>query len=266
MIAVAGPFIGDFEQEVVTFRPYVRWCYETSECDKMYVNTHSNRMFLYDFLSDDNLIPVPEQLSRAEGEQKGYIHTLIAPKDFNILVKFFKDEVVLREGCNKRDLHKVMVNYVKSTAHYSVYKKTFTKIRNINIKNPYKGKVVFIPYGDRRKRLLYIKEFLKNYVIIGNQQTRFRDENVILNRIDYFSNGWKLMVKIITEAKAVICPVSFWTYICNLQQVPVFSWGENVGQFKEDGIYHFGNKKCTAIASMRNDILVKMIQHFLEEL
>jgi hypothetical protein len=268
MIGIAGPYIGDFEQEIITFRPYIRWVFQNTEVSKMYVNTHFNRMFLYEnFIPAEQIIPVPEHLSRAEMEQSGYIHNLIAPKDFNILVKMIKEDVIGREGCTKRDLEMFTLSYIKSTTPYSIYQKLFHSIDGLDIKNPFKGKIIYIPYNDKHRRLKAVKEFLADHdsVIMGDQSTRFKDDNVVLSRSDYFSNGWKTIIKAISEAKALICPVSYWSVIGNLQQVPVFTWGENVGQFKEGGIYSF-NKKCTAIATIKIDVIIEMIEHFLEEI
>ena len=87
----------------------------------------------------------------------------------------------------------------------------------------------------------------------------------MLSKIDYYENGFKLLIKMISEAKAVICPISYWTTICNLQHSPVFSWGESVGQHREDGIYHFNNSKCLALPADDMNIVLHMMEDFLEE-
>ena len=63
-ILACGPYLGDFEQEIITFRPYCRWLYEVVEHDKIYLNTHFNRFFLYDFVPDQNKISVYMQFTR----------------------------------------------------------------------------------------------------------------------------------------------------------------------------------------------------------
>jgi hypothetical protein len=78
---------------------------------------------------------------------------------------------------------------------------------------------------------------------MGDNKTYFKEENEVLSFLDYFERGYKFIVRCIIEAKAIICPVSHWTLIANIHKVPVFSWGEYVSQYKEDGIYHFDNKE-----------------------
>jgi len=270
MILAIGPYIGNFEQEILTFRPYTRWLWEIwgNEYDKLYVNTHFNRMFLYDFLPKENLIPVFENLTRDELNQKGYIHRSIKPKDYQILVKNMKDIIMDKENCGKKDIQVDGVGYIKSTPPIPIHRKKFTKIE-CDIENEFKDHIVFIPLNrDNRDRLAGVKQHLKDIdkdtIIIGSKKTRFRDENVVLNRVDYTENGYKVMVKIVSEARAVFCPISHWTTICNLQGAPVFSWGEQPGQHKPGGIYNFGNKNCLALPISPISVMREMIDYFLE--
>ena len=280
MILVIGPYIGDFEQEVLTFRPWARWLYDRIddlfEFEKVYIHTHFNRFFMYrDFIPDEFLIPVYENLSRDETNQQEYIHNSIDSRDYNILMRNIKDEIISREGCNKKDIQIEHLNYAKYMPHMPIYKKLFSKIQTdeiINDLNEYKDKIVFIPALSPRVKsediLVEVRSLLKDYkdvIIVGDKKSRFRDENVILDRVDYIENGFKLIVDIISEARAVVCPLSFWTTICNLQQVPVFSWGAQVGQHKEGGVYWFGNKNCWALPNSDTKTILKMIEHFLKE-
>ena len=75
---LVGPFLGDYKTEIIDFRPYVRWIYEAIKPEKMFVATHSNREFLYDWAT---VIPVFEDLSRDELNQSGFIHNSISQKD-----------------------------------------------------------------------------------------------------------------------------------------------------------------------------------------
>jgi hypothetical protein len=269
MIIIGGPYIGNFEHEVMTFKPYILWLMRTLTVDDVFVNTHKNRAFLYDFIPEENIIPIYEHISRDEMGQVGYIHEQVAQKDFQSFMKDLKNNVCELTECNKRDIGMYNLSYVRSTPHYSIYNKTFSKIVNLDIENPYKGKIVFIPYeAEDFDVLLEVKMFLENYdtVIAGDKRTAFNDENPVLSMIDYYENGWKLIIKIITEAAAVVCPLSFWTTICNLQQAPVFSWGKNVGQHRSGGIYHFGNDKCMTVSLENIDSVLNMLEHFLEEI
>jgi hypothetical protein len=222
-----------------------------------------------DFISSDFILPIFEDLSRDELGQQGYIHNTITQKDYQILLRSIKDIIVGKEGCNKREIEVYGLSYIKSTPPLSIYNKRFLPIGHseINVED-YVGKIVFIPDRTSSGSILrLIRDSLKDYVIIGDQKTRFTKDNVVLNLVDYFENGWKYMIQIISKAKAVVCPLSYWTTICNLQAVPVFSWGDHVGQHREGGIYHFGNKNCLAFPFNGNkEVLVKMLKHFLKEL
>lgn len=268
MIILGGPYIGNFEHEVMTFRPWLLWLFTRYDIDKMYVNTHKNRSFLYDFIPNENIMPVYEHISRDELGQNGYIHEQVDQRDFQSFVKNIKTQICeLNDDCNKRDIITRNLSFVRSTPHYSIYNKTFSKIGNLDIENPYKDKIVFIPYLGEEPDLLKIKDFLKDldFIIVGDKCSIFQNENVVLPMIDYYENGWKLILKIITDARAVVCPLSYWTTICNLQQVPVFSWGGNVGQHRPGGIYYFGNQKCIVVPLNDIDSIINMLEHFLEE-
>jgi len=71
------------------------------------------------------------------------------------------------------------------------------------------------------------------------------------------------------NAKAIITPCSHWTAIANLQKVPVISWGNTVGQYKEQGLYHFNNNLSRSIyydddAKIEN--LIGQIDRYLMEI
>ena len=271
-----GPFIGAFKDEILTFRPYARWLMEAIPYSSVYLNTHMNRTFLYEFVPDENIIPVYEFFSRNEKGQRGYVHQDLQQKDFNLLVRKFKNEIVERESCSKKEVEVHHLNYVKSTPHYSVYNKIFEEIStptNINIPKEHHNKVVFIPaVTEPVEKCSYIYSYLKqehDCLVIGSTDTWFSNDNVVLSNIDYFENGWKYIVNYIAKAKAVICPLSYWTALCNLQNKPVFSWGLNPGQYRQDGMYYFGNKKSVTIPASNDtnpDIIIGMIEYFLNEI
>jgi hypothetical protein len=272
MILIIGPFVGNFEQEILTFRPWSRWLFERvkelPEFEKVYVNTHFNRFFLYDFIDSDNLIPVYENLSRDELGQQDYIHNTIDTKDFNILIRTIKDRVCTQENVNKKDIQIEYLNYAKYMPHMPIYKKLFSRI-DVDEESDLQNKIVFIPDNSCKKsQLLAIKTFLDDYedvVIVGDRKCRFKDKNEVLNKYDYVENGYKTIIKAITDARCIITPLSVWTTVCNLQQKPVFSWGANPGQHKEGGVYWFRNKDCWSLADLSLDTTLGMIEHFLKE-
>lgn len=271
-VLAIGPYIGSFQEEIFTFRPYAHWLSEAIEWDKIYISTHLNRVFLYEnFAPVENIIPVFQQYSRDEENQNGYIHNKIQKKDFRLILKNFKEEIIKREKCSKRDIEIHHLSYSKSTPPYSVYNKLFDKIPEVNIKIPkrHHNKIIFIPAKTEKIELLaYVYKWLKkryNVIVVGSTDTWFSNDNVILNQVDYFENGWKYIVQYITQARAIICPSSYWTGLSNLQRKSVFSWGENPGQYRDGGLYNFGNKKCVVIPeSMNPNVIIKGMEDFLK--
>jgi len=274
-ILAIGPFIGSFQEEILTFRPYARWLSRAIDWDKIYLSTHINRLFLYDFVPDDNIIPVYQQFSRDEKNQDGYIHKKINKKDFNLILKTFKDKILERENCNKRDIEIHHLSYSKTSPPYSIYNKIFEEIPEVDLSIPQKheNKIIFIPSKQERlEKLAYIYDFLKScddIIVVGSTDTWFSKDNVVLNKVDYFENGWKYIIQYITKARGVICPLGYWTTISNLQSKPVFSWGENPGQYKTNGIYNFGNEKYSIIPSDEEtspNIIIQSMENFISEI
>jgi len=262
MILAVGPFVGSFEQEIVTFRPYVLWLMSVLKYDKVYISIHFNRSFLYDFIPTENIIPIYKYLSRDELGQNGCMHDSLNIKEFNDLLKGFKNTISKKENCSKKDILSYYINYTKAINQYPIHNKKFQNINIdcINIPDEYKNKCVFIPY-IKSKTTMDVYNRLKDPIVIGDMKTYLMNENVIFKFVDYFENGWKYIIGIISSAKIVVCPLSYWTLICNMQKVPVFSYGNSLGQYKEDGIYHLGNKKSIAVPY--SVIAMKVLENFL---
>jgi hypothetical protein len=272
-ILAIGPYIGSFEEEILTFRPYARWLSKAIEWDKIYLSTHINRLFLYDFVPEENMIPVYQQFSRDERNQYGYIHKKINKRDFRLILKTFKEKILENENCNRKDIEIYNLSYTKTSPQYSIYNKIFEEISEIvlNIPKNHENKIIFIPAKQERlEKLAYIYKWLEeNYdiIVVGSTDTWFSQDNVVLNKIDYFENGWKYIIQYISKSKGVICPVSYWTTIANLQSKPVFSWGENPGLYRSDGIYNFGNRNVSIIPSDNDtspDIIIKGMESFIK--
>ena len=271
-----GPYVGDFEQELLTFRPYVKWLSEIMEYDNLYLNTHMNRRFLYDFIPDENVIPVYETFSRNELGQNGYMHGDLSKKDFILLVSKFKEKIIEIEGCNKSDVEIYYLNYSKNLSNYPYHNKIFNKIlrpNDIRVPKEHKNKIVFIPdRSDNIDRLFILLKYLQNkysdeIIVVGNMESWFSSDNVILRFPDYFANGWKYILSYILESKCVVCPLSYWTSLCNLQKIPVFSWGESPSQHRTDGLMNFDNDKCVVIPSDKDtdvSILISAIDYFIK--
>ena len=269
-----GPYIGDFEQEVFTFRPYIKWISEYVDSDAIYLNTHFNRTFLYDWIQPEKTFPVYEFLTRDELGQFGYVHNQFKTRDYLLLTKIFKETIVNVHRCSKRDIEIFGLNYARSKPVYTIYKKLFQPISvpDINIKEEYENRIVYIPSTGYHLEEVYEHVAQKYDAIVAgdlNLTGYCSENNVVLDYTDYFENGYKYIFKILDSAEAVICPVGIWTFIANLQGIPVFSFGEAPGNYKEDGLYHFGNYRSTVIpADEDTDVksIFGMIDYFMGKL
>lgn len=256
-----GPYIGDFEHEVLTFIPYMKWISSVLNPPEIYVSTHFNRSFFYSWIPHDNIYPVYEEFSRNELQQNKYIHENVSLSDYMLILKQFKNNIQSKHP--DKEVDNYYLNYSKSSKiHYPIYKKEFKRIGIDKGKSDY---IVFIPdnrYCADELQQIYdelIKEH--NVIIVGDMKTHLVDDNVVLQYPDYVENGYKYIMKYIISAKAVICPASHWSALANIEQVPLFTWGPQVTQFKEGGIYNFGNK-CLAIPADEEIEIEKIVSAF----
>jgi hypothetical protein len=207
-ILAFGPYIGDIESEILTFRPFVRWHTEVIDHDVVYINSHHNRSFLYDWIDKDYFIPVYENLSRNEFDQEGYIHKTIKHNDFSLFIRNLRNEISNRCDCNMKDVDLYNLSYSKSSPPYSIYRKIFEKLPYFNDVEVDET-VVFIP--DSREKELVLEEIKyhlegKNvdFKTIGDMKTHLEDDNEILKNIDYFDICYKHIIQYINKAKLLI--------------------------------------------------------------
>jgi len=268
MVLSLGPYIGDWEYEIMVFRPYVKWVSEIIECDNIFLSTHDNRAFLYDWIDDDKIWSEYKDITRDELNQKGCIYKDFKPKDFNLIVKQFKKYI---QSVIHDKIENHFLKYSKNKNHCPIYNKVFSPIKtpqDVNIKE--EDYIVFIPDESLNEDVIkniydnLIKQF-SNIKVIGDMKSYLSDENMILKNVDYFENGYKYIVKYIMNANAVICPISHWTFLCNLQQKPVFSWGNNVGLYANDGIYNFNNN-CFTVPTNDVNMIVDSFKYFYERI
>jgi hypothetical protein len=245
-ILLMGPFFGSFEYEVVMFRPYITWVKQRMTPLKSYVYTHFNRSFLYDgIIEKDNICPIYKQFTRDEMGQNYHFHDSVDMRDFRIFVKSLKDDISKKEGCNKKDIATEGTAYTKSSVYYPVHRRIFNRIEvnESDVPSNLRNRKIFIPVGDELESLeiyKYLRSVDRNFVVIGDMKTPLKEYNVLLRRLDYFENVWKYIVGMITYSEVVVCPISYWTFLCNTQHAKVISWGDNPGLYK-DGVYGFGN-------------------------
>lgn len=263
-----GPFLGSFEQEILTFRPYAKWLQKNGGYDKVFISSHFNRRFLYQDLPYKRFLPVYKQLTRQETEQSGYCHNSVNQKDFMIISKSLKEKVSQQFSISKKDLEVVSLPYVKYASPISIFNKIFEPI-NVPIANN-KGNIVFIPdVSFNENQTVYIHNHLcDNYdvSVVGDMSCWLSDSNELLEDIEYLQSGYQKIITAITNAKLVITPCSMWTTIANLQKVPVVSWGDNVSPYRQNGMYHLGNNQCKVIyhdVDTRLDSLLRYIDEVI---
>lgn len=261
-VLAIGPFIGSFEQEILTFRPHMRWIEKNSGIRTVFYSSHFNRKFLYPQVSNKRYVPVYKQITRQEIHQDGYSHKDVNQRDFIMMIRQYKDRVVDVTNCAKKEIDQQSLPYVKYISPVSIYQKIFEPIKVPISKK--KGNVIFIPDNTMNEHhAIEIFEYLRGtgrFSVIGDMKCHLLEENEILQGMDYLQIGYKKIITAITNAKAVITPCSHWTAIANMQGVPVISWGENVGQYKQDGIYNFNNDKSRVVYHNFEDNIIKVIK------
>lgn len=273
-IVLFGPYIGDWKEEILSFRPLVKWIYDNIEFSNYYVSTHFNRQFLYDFIDDDKFIPVFESLTRDEKKQKGVVHKNIETKEYSsILLRKTKDYISDDTGKLKKEIIQYGLSYVKSIPNFSILNKSFSMIPYNTDKN--KEKIIFIPDKSGNKKIVdiimnhLIKNYSDDFVVIGDKKCTLQDENVIMKRSDYFETVYQQSIDYISNADLVITPCSHWTVLSNQQKTNVFSWGSgNISQYKTDEIYGFGNKNFIVDLNkyLKSEKIINYIDYVIEKI
>ncbi|MCK5016052.1 MAG: hypothetical protein KAS32_03180 [Candidatus Peribacteraceae bacterium] len=250
-----GPYVGDFKQEVLVFRPYMRYISYISQEYEIFVSSHSNRSFLYDWVDDDNFLPIYEHISRNEVNQKGFIFQDITKTEFNQITKHIRDRIPFSDI----DIH--TLPYVKNTNGVSYYQKIYSSFTFPDIDIGESPDIVFI--GDKSDQSSEVYSLLSDQfdvTVIGDMNNGLETYNEIL-KTPNFSDNYLRMFNYISKAKMVVTNCSEWVLICNSQQVPVFYCGADSSLFKNDGILNFDNKKCTSICDMDSDTMVNMVKY-----
>lgn len=258
-----GPYYGDWKEEVLTFRPFVKYVYEMVSHNRIIISSHYNRSFLYHWV--DDFIPIEKEYSEDEWKQKGFIHRDIDQKEYFKKSRQIKNKIQKEYDCGKKELVHYNVPYVKNQTSLSIYQKIFTKIET-DIER--ESDVLLIPSAiESRDKLqdLYNKlsEHL-NVTVVGDKKCYLQDKNV-LNVVEYANNGYKYIMEYINGAKLIVTPCSHWTFLGNLQQIPTFSWGKFISPYKRKGLYSFDNENMI-VPSMDNDKLVNQILFFRSKL
>lgn len=263
-VAAFGPFVGDWKYETFVFRPYIKWVSETINIDKIYVSSHTNRLFLYDWIDKDNRIPIYEDISRDETLQNGSLHKNVTRSDYNLFVRLYKEELSKKCNCY---INYFPLNYT-NFFQYPLYCRLFSKI-HINKKNN-GGYYLFIPDETEKVEtinkiyMMLTEEYGDDIIVCGDMKTRLNENNVVLSKKDYFENGYEYILSYINNAKAVICPMGFWTFLVNLQGKPVYSWVTDKGNTIYRNI--LDGKKYTIVQTNNPNTVVKGFKEFIKKM
>ena len=260
-VLALGPYVGDLEREIITFRPYAKWLSKVIPHDVLYLSTHYNRTFLYDdFVESGNVIPIDSKYSEDDTTQSGFIQKGMTQKEYNSVIKKFKNRVLLL-GHKKKDLENIHLKYRKTIVQYPVYNKIFNKVLVSDSEDNGKGKFLFIPYGLEEEVLKKVYDYIKEDVmVIGDSSCLLENENVLSHEE---RNDIHYIFSLLSRCKGIITPLNYWTSIANLQNLSVFSWGNEVSMYREDGLYNFGNKRCCIMPEMEMVTLINSIRSFM---
>lgn len=268
-----GPYIGSWEEELLNFYPYMNWISNIVQYDEIYISTHINRSFLYDWIPSKNMLNVFENLSRDEFSQIGSTNSNISNGDFQLIYKKFKNDVLKYSDTNKKNIEFYNIQYSQQNNFYPYHNKIYKRI-NIDTKKVDKlNYIVYIP--DIRENIKIISEIYNqlikkynNIIVIGDLKTHLSSQNVILKNNDYFQNGYKYIIEYINNAKAVICPLGHWSLLCNIQKIPVFTWGTPLGLYGGE-YYKLTNRNCKNFlydSKMTSSKLIDLFDFFMEKI
>ena len=257
MLLACGPYIGSIESEIMLFRPFVYWLQLVLKPDITVISSHYNREFLYE---NCKFFPIYDDLTRNEFGQIGATHSYISVKDYNILVKKFKNSIQDTFHPIKESVYYYNLSYIKNP-WVPLYKRYFTKVDTVSRK---KNQILFIPNISEKIDTIHnvynsLVSRYNNVVCCGDMKTYLPEYNILLKDSTYFQNVYINMINLITDAKMVITPVSHWSVIADLQGTPNFSWGS--------GSYSMLSKKSKFIniKNIPTNSLVNMIDQFIGE-
>ena len=234
---LCGPYVGDFEHEILTFLPHVKWIGAHIKYDNLIVSTHQNRQFLYNDIPNIKFQPINEELSISENRQIGLLNSNLTKKEYIDYCKTIKDKAAQTFNIKKSTITQYPIIYSQAPAQYSAYQKLYSKIPNTSkdIRKKIDNEILFIPdISESEARNLQLYNMLrKNFsvVIAGDSKTHLKDKNIILKRPNYFTDVYRCIIKWLDECQIVFCPASHWTFLAKQQNALVYSWG-NIAQYK----------------------------------
>lgn len=255
-----GPYVGDFTHEILTFRPYIRYITQITEPNvDIFISSHSNRSFLYDWISEDRFFPIFEHITRNELSQKGFIYQDITKTEFNQITKSIKNQI------NSDTIDVYNLPYIKSTNSISIYQKVFRPFKVPSIEVPESDIIFIADQSDNAREVFEKISKTFNVIVIGNMNNGLEEYNILLKE-PIIDNNYLKMFNMIQKTKMVVTNCHEWAFICNLQKLPVLYWGNEFSLYKSSGILNFGNDKCMSLCDMEPDSIVDMIKYNYKKL
>jgi hypothetical protein len=232
-----GPYIGDFEMEILSFRPYAAWLYNNLKFEKFFVSSHSDRRFLYHWIPDDRFIPVDEKLNDEKLQDK-YYNNAVSHNNYFKLIRTFRNKIYnSATDIKKADIKIFIIPYTKLCDPVVYEKKIYTPISSSVDPGNY------ILYEDD----VYFNEY---------------EYKILLDIV-----GYENKIKALMGAKCIICKAGIWTIIANMQRKPVFSWSEGaIGKYKPNGDLGFNNEKNCTIYCDNDTTLKKTMKIYLQKI
>jgi hypothetical protein len=175
--------------------------------DDLFVFTHFNRSFLY----ERNVVPIYEQYSLDDNKQKHHLNEDISSELYNIILKTLKNDVIRITNIQPKDVISLFNKYPKNRIKVSALNKRFNKISDDReqLKKDY---IVFIPCKKHpvKKLKLMLKHLQDKYnaVVLGDSKIHFQDLNYLNTNYELSFDMYNVIVNVISNAKAVICPLS----------------------------------------------------------
>jgi len=251
-----GPYVGSFTHEILVFRPYIRYISHITEDAELFVSSHSNRSFLYDWIKPENFLPIYEHITRNEPGQVGFIYDEITKTEFNQITKKILSEIPYDET----DFY--TLPYVKNTNGISYYQKIYTPftIPDFDFGHKNLNMIAVFDKSDESRQVFDLISEMFNVSVIGDMNNGLEDENILMKDL-MFESTYLKMFNYINKCKLVITNCSDWALICNLQGIPVFYWGNQSSLFKSGGVMNFDNDRCTSICNMDAVDVASMVKY-----
>lgn len=205
-IILLSPFLNEFDKEVYSYRPFYYWLKNKFPTDRIYVSSILKHKFLYDdfFIYFDSYIEDYEEKRNK--------------KWFRKIIKFLKNEISIKENIQSKDIEELNLplnNMFQIPEEFKIYNK-ITYVKNLN------NNIICILKRDEFSDIHL--NILNNYNIKVIFEEDYEKEDIF---------------KEICNCKLCLTNIDHWMFICNLQNIPLFGWGQQITRFKHNELWNF---------------------------